>query len=71
MDPTGMGTTATIGAFLSLLLGFVGWLKYKRSKREKIAQSQADELAESIKRANTGNEPPLTGLHLGDQEPKG
>lgn len=57
MDPvTGWSTLAGL---LSLLGGLVGWLKYRRTKREKLGQAIADDLGSAIKRAESGNEPPL------------
>lgn len=59
MDPTGIGTSATIGGIVSLLVAFAAWLKYRRSKRERLGQAQADELKSGIERADSGNDPPL------------
>lgn len=57
MDPaTGW---AAVGGAISLLVSLAGWLRYKRGKREKLGQAEADELKRSMDAAVTGNEPPL------------
>lgn len=58
MDPV-TGTWATIGAALSLLVSVAGWLRYKRSKREKLGQAVADDLKRAIDTAERSNDPPL------------
>jgi len=57
MDPaTGW---AAVGGAISLLVSIAGWLKYKRTKREKLQQAMADDLKRAIDLAERGNDPPL------------
>ena len=62
MDPT--TGWAALGGLISLLTALAGYLKYRRGKREKLGQAEADELKKSMDRATTGNDPPLSGLRL-------
>ena len=68
MDPTGLGASATIGTLLTIAAGIMAYMRYKRGKREKVAQDEADAMGASIKRADTGSDAPLTGLRLGQQD---
>jgi hypothetical protein len=68
MDPTGLGASAAIGTLLSLAAGVMGYMKYKRGKREKLGQAEADELKRSMDAAGTGNDPPIIGLRV-DKKP--
>ena len=57
MDPT--TGWAALGGLISLAVSIAGWMKYRRGKREKLGQAEADELKRSMDAAVTGNEPPL------------
>ena len=59
MDPTGMGASAALGTILTIAAGVIAYMRYKRGKREKLAQEEADALKRGIERADTGNDPPL------------
>lgn len=67
MDPTGMSASAAIGGLITIGLAVVAWMKQRRTKREKIAQAEADELGKALVRADSGNDPPLK-LRLGKEE---
>ena len=59
MDPTGVGASAAIGTLLTIAAGVIAYMRYKRGKREKVAQDEADAMGASIKRADDGSDPPL------------
>ena len=59
MDPTGgIGASAAIGTLLTIAAGIMAYMRYKRGKREKVAQDEADALKRSIDRANSGVDAP-------------
>ena len=57
MEPMGWGTA--LGALLSMILGVMGYLRYKRGKREKLGQAEADALNVSMDRADQLRDAPL------------
>ena len=66
MDPMTWG--AAIGGLLTLLLALVGFLKHKRLKRERLAQSEVDALKAQLDHP-TVEPDPAKRLYVG--KPKG
>ena len=57
MEPISWGTI--IGGVLTLLVGVAGYLRYKRGKREKLGQEEADNLKAQMDRADQLRDPAL------------
>ncbi len=55
MEPMSWG--AAVGGLITLIVAIVGFLKYKRVAREKLAQAEVDELKEQMDHPRTESDP--------------
>lgn len=68
MDPLSWGTA--IGGLITVVAAVIGFLRYRRGKREKLVQAEVDELKDQLAHPHTEPDP-AKRLFMGKPTAKG